>query len=51
MTNNINPFESAKIQLKQAIEILNSQVYTSKLEVISNPKRIIEISIPVKMDN
>jgi len=50
MTNN-NPFLNAQKQLKGAIEILNNPLYTSKLEVISNPKRILEISIPVKMDN
>lgn len=51
MANNINPFENAKKQLKWAIEILNNPAYTSKLEVISNPKRILEITIPVKMDD
>lgn len=51
MTSNVNPFESAKMQLKQAIDILNNPAYTSKLEVISNPKRILEVSIPVRMDN
>ncbi|MDD2907705.1 MAG: Glu/Leu/Phe/Val dehydrogenase [Candidatus Gracilibacteria bacterium] len=51
MTSNINPFENAKKQVKQAIDILNNPSYTSKLEVISNPKRILEVSIPVKMDD
>jgi len=48
---NNNPFENAKKQLKKAIEILDKKEYSSKIEVISNPKRILEISIPVKMDN
>jgi len=50
MINN-NPFINAQKQLKNAIDILNNPIYTSKLDVISNPKRIHEISIPVKMDN
>ncbi len=50
MTNN-NPFLNAQKQLKKAIDILDKKEYSSKLEIISNPKRILEISIPVKMDN
>lgn len=50
MTNN-NPFLNAQKQLKKAIDILDKKQYTDKVEVISNVKRLLEISIPVKMDN
>ncbi|MDD3793785.1 MAG: Glu/Leu/Phe/Val dehydrogenase [Candidatus Gracilibacteria bacterium] len=50
MTNN-NPFLNAQKQLKKAIDILDKKQYTDKFEVISNVKRLLEISIPVKMDN
>lgn len=45
----VNPFESAKRQLKDAVKILG---YSDDFyEVLSNPKEYLEISIPVKMDN
>ncbi len=50
MTNeNLNPFQSAKKQIKIACDKLGLEqgVY----ELLSEPKRVIEISIPVKMDD
>ncbi|TJX14931.1 Glu/Leu/Phe/Val dehydrogenase [Tissierella creatinini] len=50
MTNeNLNPLQSAKKQIKIACDKLGLEqgVY----ELLSEPKRVIEISIPVKMDD
>ena len=46
---NLNPLESAQHQVKQACDALNlaPEVY----ELLKEPKRMIEISIPVKMDD
>lgn len=46
---NLNPLESAQLQVKKACEVLKlgENVY----ELLKEPKRIIEISIPVKMDD
>ena len=45
----VNPLESAQLQIKTACEALNLEgdVY----ELLKNPQRTIEISIPVKMDS
>lgn len=52
MNKNINPFESVKKQIKDAYLISwNYWEFDSEIEIISNPKRVIEISIPVRMDN
>ncbi len=46
---NLNPFENARKQLKEACEKLGAepQIY----EILSEPLKVIEVSIPVKMDN
>jgi glutamate dehydrogenase len=46
---NLNPLESAQHQVKQACDALNlaPEVY----ELLKEPRRMIEISIPVKMDD
>ncbi len=46
---NLNPLESAQLQVKHACEALGlgADVY----ELLKEPKRIIEVSIPVKMDD
>lgn len=52
MTKNINPFESVKKQMNNACSISwNCLEVASQIEVMSNPKRVIEVSIPVRMDN
>ncbi|MCT4617713.1 MAG: Glu/Leu/Phe/Val dehydrogenase [Candidatus Gracilibacteria bacterium] len=45
-----NPYEIAKKQLKNSLELFDKN-NTDLLEILSNPKRILEISIPVKMDS
>lgn len=49
MTDTLNPLESAQLQIKKACEKsnLNPAVY----EILKEPQRVIEISIPVKMDD
>lgn len=46
---NLNPLESAQLQVKKACDALNlgNDVY----ELLKEPQRMIEISIPVKMDD
>ena len=46
---NLNPLESAQLQVKKACDALNlgPDVY----ELLKEPERIIEVSIPVKMDD
>lgn len=47
-----NALTNAKIQLKKAFNLLNDyNSDLSKYEIISSPERVIEVSIPVKMDN
>lgn len=48
-SNNQNPLVSAQLQVKKACDALNlePEVY----ELLKEPERIIEVSIPVKMDN
>jgi glutamate dehydrogenase/leucine dehydrogenase len=47
-----NAFINAKNQLKKSFDLIPEYVWQDyKYDIISNPKRIIEISIPVKMDN
>ena len=49
MTDTLNPLASAQLQIKNACEKLklNPAVY----EILKEPQRVIEISIPVKMDD
>ncbi len=44
-----NPFANATKQLENAAELLN--LNKSVLEILKNPKRVLEVSIPVKMDS
>jgi glutamate dehydrogenase/leucine dehydrogenase len=45
----INPFLNALKQLKTAADLMNLEA--SVLEILQKPKRILEFSIPVKMDD
>ncbi|MGH9999618.1 MAG: Glu/Leu/Phe/Val family dehydrogenase [Nitrososphaeraceae archaeon] len=45
----INPFEVALKQLEEASKILNLE--KGMLEILSNPKRILTVSIPTRMDD
>jgi len=52
MSEKNNPFVNAKRQLKQACELYkNCNSDINQYELISSPKRIIEINIPVRMDD
>lgn len=44
-----NPFANATKQLENAAKLLNLD--DNVLEILKNPKRILEVSIPVKMDS
>lgn len=46
---NLNPFESARKQMKAACEALGLE--PAVYELLSEPRRIVEINIPVKMDD
>lgn len=45
-----NPFESAKTQMRAAYAYLSPE-YSHEFEILLSPDRVMEISIPVKMDN
>lgn len=45
----INPFANATKQLENAASLLNLD--NNVLQILKNPKRILEVSIPVKMDS
>ena len=49
MTDTLNPLESAQLQIKKACEKLN--LNPAVYEILKEPQRVIEISIPVKMDD
>lgn len=52
MNENVNAYESVKKQMKDACSLSwNCTEVSSQIEVMSNPKRVIEISIPVRMDD
>jgi glutamate dehydrogenase len=46
---NLNPFENAQKMLKEACDKLGTEA--AVYEILSEPLRVIEVSIPVKMDN
>lgn len=49
MSENLNPLISAQMHVKQACEKLGLDI--SVYELLKNPQKIIEVSIPVKMDD
>lgn len=49
LKENLNPFENAQKMLKEACDKLGSEA--AVYEILSEPLRIIEVSIPVKMDD
>jgi glutamate dehydrogenase/leucine dehydrogenase len=49
LSEKINPFEVALKQLEEASKILNLE--KGMLEILSNPKRILTVSIPTRMDD
>ena len=49
MTDTLNPLESAQLQIKKACEKLN--LNPAVYEILKQPQRFMEISIPVKMDD
>ncbi len=52
MSDKLNPFLNARKQLKEACELYwNCKNDNNQYELISHPKRIIEINIPVRMDD
>jgi len=52
MSDKLNPFLNARRQLKQACELYwDCKSDINQYELISHPKRIIEINIPVRMDD
>jgi glutamate dehydrogenase/leucine dehydrogenase len=52
MSDKLNPFLNAKKQIKQACELYeNCKNDVNGYELISIPKRILEVNIPVKMDD
>ena len=48
-TENLNPFESARKQIKAACETL--ELESAVYELLNEPRRITEVNIPVKMDD
>jgi len=52
MIDRLNPFLNARKQLRQACDLYgNCRDDINQYELISTPKRIIEVNIPVRMDN
>lgn len=49
--NTNNAFLNAQKQLKDSFEFLKNEYSNNFLEYILNPKRVIEVNIPVKMDD
>ncbi|MCD5380461.1 Glu/Leu/Phe/Val dehydrogenase [Candidatus Gracilibacteria bacterium] len=51
-SNMLNALDNARVQMKKACTISGScSIDANEFEVISHPKRIIELSIPVRMDD
>jgi hypothetical protein len=52
MKDRLNPFLNARKQLRQACDLYgNCREDINQYELISHPRRIIEVNIPVRMDN
>lgn len=50
--NLVDAFKNAQKQIKKACNLYDEcRLDTNKYEIISNPRRIIEVNIPVRMDN
>lgn len=49
LKENLNPFENAQKMLKEACDKLGTEA--AVYEILSEPLRVIEVSIPVKMDD
>ena len=49
MSETLNPLKSAQIQIKKACDML--KLDPAVYELLKEPQRVIEVSIPVKMDN
>ena len=49
MNTQISAFENAKKQIKNTFDLYG--IDKKYLDIISNPKRILDVSIPIKMDN
>lgn len=49
MSNVANPFESAQLQVKKACDALGTD--PAVYEILKQPQRIIEVAIPVRMDD
>jgi glutamate dehydrogenase len=47
--DSLNPFENAQLQLKQACDKL--KIETAVYEILKEPLKVLEVSIPVKMDD
>lgn len=52
MSNIENAFEIARKQIRTACDLYETcRIDNNKYEVISVPRRVIEVNIPVRMDN
>jgi len=53
LEKNINDaFKNAQKQIRHACDLYDEcRLDTNKYEIISNPRRVIEVNIPVRMDN
>lgn len=52
MSEKVNAYESVKKQMKNAIALSwKNDDFSSHIELLSTPKRVLEVSIPVKMDD
>ena len=46
---NLNPFQNAQLQIKEACDKLGTE--PAVYELLKEPLKVLEVSIPVKMDN
>jgi glutamate dehydrogenase len=52
MTETLNPFINAQRQIKKACNMYKScKNNENQYELLSHPRRILKINIPVRMDN
>jgi len=53
-TSSINPFDNAMEQLRNAFKVLNQkddETVSNKIKLLQEPQRILNVTIPVEMDN